>query len=532
MKLSEAQRLQVMSRFKAGDISMDECLQLTLEAERELAREQEEELVCIVRREDKLRLCELDVLLCTKAESKSLKSAVKTAQNRAKTAFANPFKAVTKHSKGSISKQHAVLVKREIPRSTMTAVKHVGNGQFGDVYMANFRVQEAAAQKQRLLRNSSNTSTASFDGDVEVQVAVKTLKPSSKADDEKQFVDEMILQAALDHENIVGIVGVSMMAKPYLCALEFAMYGDLLGVLQACKGKHIPLNEWEQSYLLTQLADALAYLKKNRIAHIDLATRNCLIFGETKLKLADFGLARRYTPRFECWKMTGSLMLPFRQMPPETLSSVLWDRTSKEPFNPEFNETTDIWAYGTVMWELATCVLMLLLLCWPSVIHGVLMMGVHARVFGSYHLFVVCRMGLDFGATDRTSLSLLFARPPSYQRPPFFLHGTTRYGRNPFAEIKKGLPEVMKQVRGGLRLKFPDSFSKRLLGLAQQCFSLKATDRPTFQEVGKELTDALHGARFSLCVPELIRLEVAHLSLAGWLEAQHACNMAMPIGCP
>ena len=129
------------------------------------------------------------------------------------------------------------------------------------------------------------------------------------------------------------------------------------------------------------------------------------------------------------------------------------------------------------------------------------------------------------------SRSFLLVHPLT-KDPLFLLHGTTRYGRNPFAEIKKGLPEVMKQVRGGLRLKFPDSFSKRLLGLAQQCFSLKATDRPTFQEVGKELTDALHGARFSLCVPELIRLEVAHLSLAGWLEAQHACNMAMPIGCP
>ena len=41
-------------------------------------------------------------------------------------------------------------------------------------------------------------------------------------------------------------------------------------------------------------------------------------------------------------------MLPFRQMPPETLSSVLWDRSSKEPFNPKFNETTDIWAYVMV----------------------------------------------------------------------------------------------------------------------------------------------------------------------------------------
>lgn len=65
------------------------------------------------------------------------------------------------------------------------------------------------------------------------------------------------------------------------------------------------------------------------------------------------------------------------------------------------------------------------------------------------------------------------------------------YGKNPFYEIRKGLPEVMKQVRGGLRLSFPPDFSPRLLALAQRCFALKPGDRPSFSEVGRELMEQL-----------------------------------------
>ena len=135
---------------------------------------------------------------------------------------------------------------------------------------------------------------------------------------------------------------------------EFALYGDMQGVLQSCDHKHIAITELEMLYLLGQLAGALAYLHKERICHIDLASRNCLLFGASKLKLADFGLARRYTEGRNCWKMTGSLLLPFRQMPPETLAGSLWDRASKDIFSPKFRENTDVWAFGTVCWEFAS----------------------------------------------------------------------------------------------------------------------------------------------------------------------------------
>jgi hypothetical protein len=36
-----------------------------------------------------------------------------------------------------------------------------------------------------------------------------------------------------------------MTAKPYLCVLEFALYGDLECILKSCKAKDRKLNEFE-----------------------------------------------------------------------------------------------------------------------------------------------------------------------------------------------------------------------------------------------------------------------------------------------
>ena len=225
-----------------------------------------------MRSDDKLQTLHVDVLLVTKKEGKALKAAIKSAKNRAKTSHRNPFASVTPDGKPP----NQQLGKADIPRTSLTAVKHVGNGQFGDVYLANYRVSATSAQGNAWLKRNSSEE---YGGEVEVQVAVKTLKPSSKDSDQNEFLEEAELQLGLEHSNIVNILGVAMTAKPYLCALEFALYGDLLEILKASKEKDVVMNEWEQTYLLCQLADALGYLKKNRIAHIDLVSDRTLRIG-------------------------------------------------------------------------------------------------------------------------------------------------------------------------------------------------------------------------------------------------------------
>ena len=44
-------------------------------------------------------------------------------------------------------------------------------------------------------------------------------------------------------------------------------------------------------YFTKQIADGLSYLASNRFVHRDIATRNCLVGNDMRVKISDFGLA-------------------------------------------------------------------------------------------------------------------------------------------------------------------------------------------------------------------------------------------------
>ena len=79
-----------------------------------------------------------------------------------------------------------------------------------------------------------------------------------------------------------------------LCAryivTEFVPHGDMLTYLRGKTAKQINLKA--QLYILTQVADGMAYLEKDQVIHRDLAARNCLVADELVIKIADFGMGR------------------------------------------------------------------------------------------------------------------------------------------------------------------------------------------------------------------------------------------------
>ena len=88
----------------------------------------------------------------------------------------------------------------------------------------------------------------------------------------------------------------------------------------------------------------MAYLFSQRIIHGDLATRNCLISSDLKVKIADLGIGHDlYSGDYYD---NGSQLLPIRWMPPE----LLVDSTQ----GPNFTLHSDIWSFGVFCWEVFT----------------------------------------------------------------------------------------------------------------------------------------------------------------------------------
>ena len=124
--------------------------------------------------------------------------------------------------------------------------------------------------------------------------------------------------------------------------------GDLKKYLTSChpeeSGDDVPvLTQQDLKKIILQVANGMAYLFCQHIIHGDLATRNCLISSELKVKIADLGIGHDlYTGDYYD---NGSQLLPIRWMPPELLV---------DSDGPSFSLQSDIWSFGVLCWEVFT----------------------------------------------------------------------------------------------------------------------------------------------------------------------------------
>lgn len=107
------------------------------------------------------------------------------------------------------------------------------------------------------------------------------------------------------------------------------------------EGDHPVLTQQNLHRIILQVADGMAYLFSQRIIHGDIATRNCLVSSDLKVKIADLGIGHDlYSGDYYD---NGSQLLPIRWMPPELLVD------SEE--GPSFSLHSDIWSFGVFCWE-------------------------------------------------------------------------------------------------------------------------------------------------------------------------------------
>jgi len=122
-------------------------------------------------------------------------------------------------------------------------------------------------------------------------VAMKETKESNDEGVLSTTIREVALMKQLSHTNVVKLLDIFCSLNKLVLVFEFLEYD--LG--KYMKSVDRVLDPKIIQYLSYQLCDGIQFCHANRILHRDLKPQNLLIDSQSRLKIADFGLARTYS---------------------------------------------------------------------------------------------------------------------------------------------------------------------------------------------------------------------------------------------
>ncbi|ETI37191.1 TKL protein kinase [Phytophthora nicotianae CJ01A1] len=206
------------------------------------------------------------------------------------------------------------LAGKRIPTRNLHIKATLSTGASGEVWLAQYKGRRVAVKQ--LLRTNERT-----------------------AKDVKNFVEEIILSASLNHLHVVSFIGVAWSSPENLSmVMEYCPMGDLRRFLVE-SGR---LLSWSRDKIrmAVGIAQALRYIhgRDSPIIHRDLKPKNILLTDTLEAKISDFGLSRTRREGF----MTAGVGTPY-WIAPEILEG------------KRYTELADIYSFGVVLSELDTC---------------------------------------------------------------------------------------------------------------------------------------------------------------------------------
>ncbi|XP_077391022.1 uncharacterized protein mylk4b isoform X2 [Festucalex cinctus] len=185
----------------------------------------------------------------------------------------------------------------------------LGGGRFGQVH--------------KCIENSSGLT-----------LAAKIIKARSQK--EKDVVrNEIQVMNQLNHCNLIQLYAAFESRFDIILVMEYVEGGELFDRII---DENCNLTEFDTVLFIRQICEGLQYMHKMYILHLDLKPENilCVSRATNKIKIIDFGLARRYKPREKLKVNFGT---------PEFLAP--------EVINYEFvSFPTDMWSLGVITYML------------------------------------------------------------------------------------------------------------------------------------------------------------------------------------
>ncbi|KAL5559267.1 hypothetical protein UlMin_035478 [Ulmus minor] len=201
----------------------------------------------------------------------------------------------------------------EIPWEDLRIGERIGIGSYGEVYHADWNGTEVAVKKF-------------LDQDVSGDALV-------------QFKCEVEIMLRLRHPNVVLFMGAVTRSPHFSILTEYLPRGSLYRLLHR---PNFQLDEKRRLRMALDVAKGMNYLHISNptIVHRDLKSPNLLVDKNWVVKVCDFGLSRLKHHTFLSSKSTAGTP---EWMAPEVLR------------NEPANEKCDVYSFGVILWELATC---------------------------------------------------------------------------------------------------------------------------------------------------------------------------------